>query len=117
MRRIAAERSYVGSRAAPLHCSSAFCHGIVRRHGFTLIEVVVAMSILVIVVLALVSSYYGYYGNVQAERYKTVGENLAQLQLEDLQGTSVGVLQQIVGEGESGGYGYYPNPPTNPSTP
>ena len=78
------------------------------RKGFTLIEVVVALSILVIVVLALNASYFGFYASVQNERYKTLGENLAQLQLEDIQGLPVSVLRGIVGEGKDGGLGYYP---------
>ncbi|HEX7608246.1 MAG TPA: prepilin-type N-terminal cleavage/methylation domain-containing protein [Candidatus Cryosericum sp.] len=118
MRQTTEHQSYAGLvGVSSSHGLSPAFHSPDHRSGFTVIEVVVALAIFSIVVFALVSSYYGYYGNVQAERYKTVGENLAQLQLEDLQGTSVGVLQQIVGEGETGGYGYYPDRPTNPSTP
>lgn len=95
--------------------STGFAGRSVRR-GFTLIEVTVAMSILVVVVLALVSNYYAYYANVKNERYKTVGQNLAQLQLEDIQGMSVGVLTQIV-KGDGGGWGYYPYRPADPSNP
>ena len=91
------------------------------RRGFTLIEVVVAMSILVGVVLALVSNYYAYYANVMNERYKTIGQNFAQLQLEDLQGMSGTMLERIVGESDpgAGGIGGDPNPynPSNPSDP
>ena len=82
-----------------------------KRAGFTLIEVIVAMGIFMIVVLALLSSYYSYYRNVQNERYKTIGENLAQLQLEDLQNLSVSVLDIIVGEKSTDGLGYYPYQP------
>ena len=96
---------------ASFHGLNPRTHGFKRRSGFTLIEVVVAISILVVVVLALVSSYYGYYVIVQNERYKTTGQNLAELQLEDIQGMSVGVLAQIVGEGKPDGLGYYPTPP------
>jgi len=78
-----------------------------KRAGFTLIEVVVALGIFMIVVLALLSSYYSYYRNVQNERYKTIGENLAQLQLEDIQNLPVSLLSIIVGENSDDGKGYY----------
>jgi type II secretory pathway pseudopilin PulG len=79
-----------------------------KRAGFTLIEVIVALGIFMIVVLALVSSYYSYYRNVQNERYKTIGENLAQLQLEDIQNLPVSVLSTIVGKNQTDGLGNYP---------
>jgi type II secretory pathway pseudopilin PulG len=82
-----------------------------KRAGFTLIEVIVAMAILMVVVIALLGSYVGYYRNVVYERYKTIGENLAQLQLEDLQNLSVSVLDIIVGEKSTDGLGYYPYQP------
>jgi prepilin-type N-terminal cleavage/methylation domain-containing protein len=81
--------------------------GVKKRAGFTLIEVIVAMGIFFIVLIAFLVSYYSYYRNVQYERYKTIGENLAQLQLEDIQNLSVSVLRIIVGENSADGYGYY----------
>jgi type II secretory pathway pseudopilin PulG len=89
-----------------------------KRAGFTLIEVIVALGIFMIVVLALLSSYYSYYRNVQNERYKTIGENLAQLQLEDIQNLPVSLLSIIVGENSDDGKGYYLYPyEENPSDP
>ena len=85
-----------------------------KRAGFTLIEVIVAMSIFFIVLIAFLSSYYSYYRNVQYTRYKTIGENLAQLQLEDIQNLSASVLKIIVGETDEAGLGlgiYLPNYP------
>jgi len=82
-----------------------------KRAGFTLIEVIVAMGIFFIVLIAFLSSYYSYYRNVQLERYKIIGENLAQLQLEDIQNLSVSVLDIIVGEKSTDGLGYYPYQP------
>ena len=82
--------------------------GVKKRAGFTLIEVIVAMGIFFIVLIAFLGSYYSYYRNVQYERYKTIGENLAQLQLEDIQNLPVSVLETIVGEGTSDGLGGYP---------
>jgi len=70
--------------------------GVKKRAGFTLIEVIVALGIFFIVLIALLGSYYSYYRNVQFERYKTIGENLAQLQLEDIQNLSVSVLVNLV---------------------
>jgi prepilin-type N-terminal cleavage/methylation domain-containing protein len=90
-----------------------------KRAGFTLIEVIVAMGIFFIVLIAFLGSYYSYYRNVQYTRYKTIGENLAQLQLEDIQNLSASVLKIIVGETDEAGPGlgiYLPNYPkdTNP---
>ena len=67
-----------------------------RRLGFTLIEVVVAMAILLIVVLALVSSYSFYYGRTVQLRAATIGQNLAQLNMEDVRSKSKSVLAELV---------------------
>jgi prepilin-type N-terminal cleavage/methylation domain-containing protein len=67
-----------------------------KRAGFTLIEVIVAMGIFFIVLIAFLGSYYSYYRNVQYIRYKTIGENLAQLQLEDIQNLAGTVLHNLV---------------------
>jgi len=82
-----------------------------KRRGFTLIEVIVALGIFVIVLFALLGSYYSYYRNVQNERYKTIGENLAQLQLEDIQNLPVSILSIIIGKNQPDGLGYYPYAP------
>ena len=70
--------------------------GVKKRAGFTLIEVIVAMGIFMIVVLALLGSYYSYYRAVKDLRYKTIGENLAQLQLEDIQNLAVSIIDNII---------------------
>jgi prepilin-type N-terminal cleavage/methylation domain-containing protein len=88
-----------------------------KRAGFTLIEVVVAMGIFFIVLIAFLGSYYSYYRNVQLGRYKTIGENLAQLQLEDIQNLSTSVLTTIVGENSADELGYYPYSPVDRSNP
>ena len=67
-----------------------------KRAGFTLIEVIVALGILMIVVLALVGSYYSYYNSVKQMAYKAIGQNLAELQLEDLRNLSVSITNQLV---------------------
>lgn len=69
-----------------------------KRKAFTLIEVIIALGIFMIVLLALVDNYYSYYRNVQYQRFKTIGENLAQLQLEDIQNLPTSVLKIMVGE-------------------
>gem|GEM_PF-4240532 len=56
-----------------------------EKKGFALIEVIVALSIFMVVTIALISSYYSYYSFVKDLRYKSTGQNLAQLQLEDIQ--------------------------------
>jgi prepilin-type N-terminal cleavage/methylation domain-containing protein len=70
-----------------------------KRAGFTLIEVIVALGIFLIVVLALLSGYAFYYKSVRDLRYQTVGENLAQLQLEDLRNIGIAPLGSILRDG------------------
>ena len=67
-----------------------------KRAGFTLIEVVVALGILMIVVLALVSSYYSYYNSVKQMTYTAIGQNLAEVLLEDVRSSQVGILDRLV---------------------
>lgn len=120
MRQTTEHQSYAGSEGVSSSRGlSPASHSPDHRSGFTLIEVVVALSILIVVVLALVSNYYAYYASVMNERYKTIGENFVQLQLEDIQGMSGSMLQRIVGESDPGGIGGdpYPNNPSNPSDP
>jgi len=71
------------------------------KKGFSLIEVI-------IVVLGLISSYYSYYRNMTDLRIQTIGQNLAQLQLEDIQNLADTVLVILV---EGGGHS--PNYPTD----
>lgn len=84
------------------------------KKGFSLIEVIIALAILMIVVLGLIGSYYSYYRNMTDLRIQTIGQNLAQLQLEDIQNLAVSVLNIIVGETDEFGPGlgiYLPNYP------
>jgi len=82
-----------------------------KRAGFTLIEVVVAIGILMIVVLALLSSYYTYYSRVKDLRYKAIGENIAKLQLEDLKNLPIGALQSLIDGNPFPEYYEHPNYP------
>jgi len=74
------------------------------KKGFSLIEVIIALAILMIVVLGLISSYYSYYRNVTDLRIQTIGQNLAQLQLEDLRNISFNSFDNIFK-----GFRYNPN--------
>jgi prepilin-type N-terminal cleavage/methylation domain-containing protein len=78
--------------------AKCFCN---TKKGFSLIEVIIALAILMIVVLGLISSYYSYYRNMVDLRIKTTGQNLAQLQLEDIQNLSVSVIDYLVTSGSS----------------
>jgi prepilin-type N-terminal cleavage/methylation domain-containing protein len=71
-----------------------------KRKGFTLIEVMVAMAIFLIVVLAFLGTYYGYYNSLKQLGYRAVGQNLAQVQLEDVRNLSVSVLGILVDGGQ-----------------
>jgi type II secretory pathway pseudopilin PulG len=82
-----------------------------KRAGFTLIEVIVALGIFMIVVLALLSSYYSYYRAVKDLRYKSIGQNLAQLQLEDLKNLPIEAIKSLV-DGKS----FLPNYPEDKNT-
>ena len=82
-----------------------------KRAGFTLIEVVVALGIFMIVILALLSSYYSYYNSVKDLRYKSIGQNLTQLQLEDLKNLPIEAIKSLV-DGES----FLPNYPVDQNT-
>lgn len=73
------------------------------KKGFTILEVIIAFSIFIIVILGLLGNYYGFYSFVRDLRYRTIGQNLAQLQLEDIQSLSVSVLDSLVKGG------YYPD--------
>src|SRR5450830_612236 len=105
MRQTTEQLPYVGSTAVRSHYSqNPVRRGMGRRLGFTLIEVVVAMAILLIVVLALVSSYSFYYGRTVQLRAATIGQNLAQLDLEDIRSYSKTELYNLCGGGA-----IYPN--------
>lgn len=98
MRQTAEHRSYVRSRAVlSRHGLSPTCRSKIHRSGFTLIEVVVAMSILVVVVLALVSNYAFYYRSITNLRIQSIGANLAQLQLEDACNMGIASFKAVLG--------------------
>jgi prepilin-type N-terminal cleavage/methylation domain-containing protein len=67
-----------------------------KRAGFTLIEVIVALGIFLIVILALVVNYYSYYNSVKQMTYKAIGQNLAEVLLEDVRSLQVGILDSLV---------------------
>jgi prepilin-type N-terminal cleavage/methylation domain-containing protein len=92
-----------------------------KKRGFTLIEVIVALAIFMVVTVALLSSYYSYYSYVKDLRYKSIGQNLAQLQLEDIEGLSISVIDSLVKGGQFPVLTYdepnYPPKPANPPPP
>jgi len=72
-----------------------------KRKGFTLIEVIIALGIFLILILALVGSYYSYYNSVKQMAYKAIGQNIAELQLEDVRYLPVGILYSLCGGGDT----------------
>jgi prepilin-type N-terminal cleavage/methylation domain-containing protein len=70
-----------------------------KRAGFTLIEVIVALGIFLILILALVGNYYSYYKSVKQTAYKAIGQNIAEFQLEYVRYLPVGILSSLCGEG------------------
>lgn len=78
-----------------------------KRKGFTLIEVIVALAIFLILIFALVGSYYAYYNSVKEMVYRAVGQNIAELQMEDVRYMPVGILELLCNGGQypTGGVG------------
>jgi prepilin-type N-terminal cleavage/methylation domain-containing protein len=85
------------------------------RSGFTLIEVIVSMVILLIVIGGMLGSFSLYYSYTTRERIRTIGQNLAQLQLEDVLAMDKGVLLQLTQGLPSADINYY-NKPAYPPT-
>ena len=71
-----------------------------KRRGFTLIEVIVALGIFMIVLLALLSSYYSYYNSIKQMTYKAIGQNLAELLLEDVRSLPVDIVDDLLKSGQ-----------------
>jgi prepilin-type N-terminal cleavage/methylation domain-containing protein len=71
-----------------------------KRAGFTLIEVMVALGIFLILILALVGSYYSYYNSVKQMAYRAIGQNIAELQLEDIRYLPTGILDLLCKGGQ-----------------
>lgn len=87
-----------------------------KRRGFTLIEVIVALGILLIVILALLGNYFSYYSSVKNLTYRAIGQNLAEVMLEDVRSLEVGLLDKLVRNGSyptNEVWDYYTFPPAN----
>lgn len=66
------------------------------RHGFTLVEVVVAAAILLILLIGLAGAFaHGLNGFKQAQLL-TLAQNLAEFQVEDIKNLAPSVLNQLV---------------------
>lgn len=104
-----------GSRAA-LSRHGQIPAGYIARHrsGFTLIEVIVAMVILLIVIGGMLGSFSLYYSYTAKERIRTIGQNLAQLQLEDVMAMDKEVLSGLARDGASTDINYCNKPLTYP---
>src|SRR5664279_2944881 len=97
MRQTTDHQSYAGSVGVSLsHGLSPASRSPDHRSGFTLIEVVVAMSIMLVVAVSLIASYSAYYGGIVQMRVSTLAQNLAQLQMEDMASKDKSVLAQMV---------------------
>ncbi|HEY5485893.1 MAG TPA: type II secretion system protein [Candidatus Cryosericum sp.] len=102
MRQTTEHQSYAGSvGASPSYGLNPAFHSPDHHSGFTLVEIVVAMAILMVVVLGMLSSYASYYGRVAQERLATTGQNLAQLQLEDVLSLDKSVLYNLALGGDN----------------
>ena len=62
-------------------------------------------------------SYYGYYGRIQQLRISTIGDNLAQLQMEDVLSKSKAQLQQLCKGEDILDLNYYNKPIWSASSP
>jgi prepilin-type N-terminal cleavage/methylation domain-containing protein len=93
------------TRDARSDSSARVAGGSVKR-GFTLIEVIVAMAIMMIVVLGMVAAYTAFYGRITQARVATIGQNLAQLQLEDALSMNNQVLGLLVHNQDIGDINY-----------
>lgn len=92
MRQTAAHRSYTGSRANP----SAHGLTLFRRTGFTLIEVVVAVAILLIVSVAFLQFSITSYQWGTNLVVRSMAQNLAELTAEQIAGASVTQIQSMI---------------------
>ncbi|MGB9794346.1 type IV pilus modification PilV family protein [Caldisericum exile] len=90
-----------------------------KKKGFSLIEVIIAVTIFAVVTTALLYGYYSYYSFVKDLRYKSIGLNLAQLQLEDVKSLSISVIDSLIKGGQFPTTVTYdaPNYPQKPSSP
>jgi len=67
-----------------------------KKRGFTLIEVIIALGIFVVAVIALLSSFTFYYKYVREQRFQVIGENLSQLLLEDVRNIGQPTLVKLL---------------------
>ena len=90
MGQTAAHRSYVGSGTiCSCHALCPACRSRCRRSGFTLIEVVVAMAILLVVMIGILSSISFAYTSSNDTEMRNTAKNVATYTLEYLRARTV----------------------------
>lgn len=114
MRQTVAHRSYVRSRAVlSRHGPSPTCRSKIHRSGFTLIEVVVAVAILLIVSVAFLQFSITSYQWGTNLVVRSMAQNLAELTAEQIAGASVLQIQSMITNPSSSAT---PDFPTNGTT-
>lgn len=121
MRQTAEHRSYTGS--APVlsrHVLVPSCFIAARRRGFTLVEVMVAMAILLITTIGVMAAVAFAYTSVNDSEQRNTAKNIAGYTLEYLRSRTVtrgnvSLMAKLgVSNATTGTYGWY-DPATNPN--
>lgn len=71
-----------------------------QRKAFTLVEVMLALAIFLVVVLALMRNYYAYINFAQQNIYKNTAQNIAKMELEDTRNLSVTIVDSLLKGGQ-----------------
>lgn len=113
MRQTARHRSYVGSTAAlSPHGLSPACRRRGRRPGFTLVEVVVAVAVLLTVSIAFLRFSVVSYDWGTNIVIRSMAQNLAELTAEHLAGSSITAIESMISSVKA----VSPNFPANGTT-
>jgi len=97
MRQRAGQQSYVPSESVhSLHGHSSARRSAGHRHGFTLVELVVAFAIMLILIVGLLGAYSRNMVSIRTTQIMETAQNLAELQVEDLRSMSMASLKVMV---------------------